>query len=144
MAKKGKTGMGKAIGKLIAMAKKEAGNLKEQAKVAAKQKINELEDEIREKLPTKEEIQDRILHEIETQGKPIACSLRNQNLMEQAYNKFKDLTGKLDTKALATSVALNAIINKSSVIENVITMVEGFLDVIETIVDIINYTKSFS
>ena len=56
MAKKGKTGMGKAIGKLIAMAKKEAGNLKEQAKVAAKQKINELEDEIREKLPTKEEI----------------------------------------------------------------------------------------
>ena len=53
MAKKGKTGMGKAIGKLIAMAKKEAGNLKEQAKVAAKQKINELEDEIREKLPTK-------------------------------------------------------------------------------------------
>ena len=63
---------------------------------------------------------------------------RNQNLMEQAYNKFKDLTGKLDTKALATSVALNAIINKSSVIENVITMVEGFLDVIETIVDILS------
>ena len=138
MAKKGKTGMGKAIGKLIAMAKKEAGNLKEQAKVAAKQKINELEDEIREKLPTKEEIQDRILHEIETRGKPVACSLRNQNLMEQAYNKFKDLTGKLDTKALAASVALNAIINKSSVIENVITMVEGFLDIIETIVDILS------
>ena len=32
----GKTGMGKAVGKLIGMAKKEMGNLKEQAKAAAK------------------------------------------------------------------------------------------------------------
>ena len=133
----GKTGMGKAVGKLIGMAKKEMGNLKEQAKAAAKQKINELEDEIRERLPTKEEIQDMILHEIETRGKPIACSIANQKRIEKAYNDFKDLTGKLDTKSLAVSGTINNIINKSSIIENVIGMVEGFLDIIETIIDII-------
>ena len=47
---KGKTSAGKLIGKLIASAKKESGNLKLKAKELAKQKIDELETEIRNRI----------------------------------------------------------------------------------------------
>ena len=108
-----KTGMGKIVGKLLKMGKEQLGDLKEKAKVEAKRKANELIQEIKDRLPTKEEIKDRIIEEIKTRGKPIACSIKSQNLTEKAYNKFKKISDTVNTKSAGMQLAILSIITKS-------------------------------
>tara|TARA_Y100000592_G_scaffold7472_1_gene10597 strand:- start:1965 stop:3020 length:1056 start_codon:yes stop_codon:yes gene_type:complete len=135
---KGKTSAGKLIGKLVASAKREAGNLKQRAKELSKQKADELEREIRARIPTEPEIKDMILEEAKTRGKPIACSIKAQKTIENIYNEFKRITDFANTKTLAVSGAITALISSSEIIEGVLNMIGTFLDLLESIVDIID------
>ena len=135
---KGKTSAGKLIGKLVASAKRESGNLKQKAKEMAKQKVDELEREIRARIPTEPEIKDMILEEAKTRGKPIACSVKAQKTIENIYNEFKRITDFANTKTLAVSGAITALISNSEIIEGVLNMIGDFLDLLEGIIDIID------
>ncbi len=132
---KGKTSAGKLIGKLIASAKKESGNLKLKAKELAKQKIDELETEIRNRIPTEDEVKDAILEEAKTRGKPIACSRKAQSTIENIYNEFKRITDFANTKTLAVSGAITGLLTNSAVVEEILNMMGTFLDIIEGIID---------
>ena len=135
---KGNTSAGKLIGKLVASAKRESGNLKQKAKEMAKQKVDELEREIRARIPTEPEIKDMILEEAKTRGKPIACSVKAQKTIENIYNEFKRITDFANTKTLAVSGAITALISNSEIIEGVLNMIGDFLDLLEGIIDIID------
>ena len=135
---KGKTSAGKLIGKLVASAKRESGNLKQKAKEMAKQKVDELEREIRARIPTEPEIKDMILEEAKTRGKPIACSVKAQKTIENIYNEFKRITDFANTKTLAVSGAITALISNSEIIQGVLNMIVDFWDLLEGIIDIID------
>lgn len=135
---KGKTSAGKLIGKLVAAAKKESGNLKLKAKELAKQKVDELEREIRARIPTEEEIKDAILEEAKRRGKPIACSIKAQKTMENIYNEFKRITDFATTKSLAVSAAITGLITSSEVVEEMLNLIGTFLDILEDIVDVMD------
>lgn len=127
----------KTIAKLQKTAKSKYADLKEKAKEELKARKNELEAEVRRQLPTEEEIKARFIEEVKTRGIPIACSLQAQKLTEKTYNKFKEFTGILDTKAGGIRGKVASIIDYAGNIEILITMIESFADLLTPITDLL-------
>ena len=130
-------GASKTIGKLQKTAKSKYADLKEKAKEELKARKKELEAEVRSRLPTEEEIKARFIEEVKTRGIPIACSLKAQDLTEEAYFKFKDFTDLLNTKAEGIQGKVASIITYAANIEILITMIESFTDLLTTITDLL-------
>ena len=63
-----RTGAGKIIAKMMALAKENAGDIKEMAKEEGKKKAREIYEEIKAKLPTEEEIKDFFVFSVIVKG----------------------------------------------------------------------------
>tara|TARA_Y100001963_G_C6775599_1_gene447174 strand:+ start:1677 stop:2639 length:963 start_codon:yes stop_codon:yes gene_type:complete len=131
-------GASKTIGKLQKTAKSKYADLKEKAKEELKLRADDLEKEIKERLPTEEEIKARFIEEIKTRGTPIACSLKAQDLAEKAYNKFKNLTGMINDKSEGVKGFIMGIIEYAANIEILVTMIETFNDLLGPIIELLD------
>jgi len=134
-------GASKTIGKLQKTAKSKFVDLKEKAKENLPTIKNQLIEEVKTRIPTEDEIKARFLEEVQTRGKPIACSIKSQKLAENTYNQFKNITGILNTKAGGIQNMIQSIIEYAANIEIVITMIETFNDLLDPIIDILKEIK---
>ena len=112
-------------------------DLKKQIPYLKKKLKERIIEEIRERLPTEPEIKAFFIEQIYKRGIPIACSVKGQEITEDMYNGFKDITELVSVKGNAAKSELSKITEKAQNIEVIITTVEDYISVIDPIIDIL-------